>query len=95
MESKIDGGVHDADAVSPDGIGHVTNVDRVQIFVVGGFLHEYLIVEVVKVFGYKYVNVAHNLKDVQALDSERETTQYCVTTFQSTFTKQVSALTNK
>lgn len=35
-------GIHDSDAVRPNGISDVTNVDRVQILVVACFLNKYL-----------------------------------------------------
>ena len=34
LESEVDGRVHDADTMRPDGVGHVANVDGVQVFVI-------------------------------------------------------------
>lgn len=35
-------GVHDARAVSPDGVGDVSDVDRVEVLIVAGSLHKNL-----------------------------------------------------
>ena len=67
LKGEVDGGVHDADPVGPDGIGHVANIDRIQVFVVRGFLHKNLVVEVVEVFGHEDVNVPHDFQHVEAL----------------------------
>ena len=67
LKGEVDGSVHDADAVGANRVGHVPDVDRVQILVVGRFLHENLIVQVVKVLGDEDVDVAHDFQDVETL----------------------------
>lgn len=64
--------VHDANAVGSYRVGDVSNVDRVERLVGRVSLDEYLIVEVVQVAGDEHVNVAHNLKNVQALFNNRK-----------------------
>ena len=42
LKGEVDGRVHDARAVCPYGVGHVSNVDRVQKLVVASPLYKYL-----------------------------------------------------
>ena len=37
---KVDGGVHDARAVGSDGVGHMADVDGIQMLIVAGALDE-------------------------------------------------------
>ena len=67
LEGEVDGGVHDADAVGPDRVGHVADVDRVQILVVRRLLHEDLVVEAVEILGHENVDVPHDFQHVEAL----------------------------
>ena len=64
---KVDRGVGDPRTVSPDGIGHVANVDGVQVFVIAAVFDENLIVQVVHVLGYKDVDISHDFENVQPL----------------------------
>ena len=48
----------------------MSDVDGVEVFVVGRPLHEDLVVEVVQVLGHKDVNVAHDLQDIQTLNKQ-------------------------
>ena len=45
LVSEVDSGVHYTWAMCSDGIGNMTNIDGVQVFVVGSSLHENLKVE--------------------------------------------------
>ena len=47
-------GVHDASAVGPDGVGHVTNVDGVEVFVIRLPLYKYL-----QSSRYMYMYISH------------------------------------
>jgi hypothetical protein len=61
------GGVHDTDAVGAYGVCDVSDVDGVEVLVVGRALHKDLVVEVVQVLGHKHVDVAHDFQNIQTL----------------------------
>jgi hypothetical protein len=64
---EVDGGVHDAKPVSSNRVCDVPNVDRVEVLVGRRLLDKNLVVEIVQVLCNKHVNVAHDLKHVEAL----------------------------
>jgi hypothetical protein len=53
--------------MSPDGIGYVSDVDGIEVFVIAWLLHKYLVVEIVKVLGNKDVDIPHYLQNIQTL----------------------------
>lgn len=59
--------VHYPSAMSPDGIGYMLDVDGIEVFVIAWLLHKYLVVEIVKVFWNKDVDIPHYLQDIQTL----------------------------
>lgn len=61
------GCIHYSSAMSPDGIGYVTNVDGVEVFVVARLFHKDLVVEIVEVLGNKDMDIPHYFQNIQAL----------------------------
>lgn len=47
--------------MSPDGIGYVSDVDGIEVFIIAWLLHKYLVVQIVKVLGNKDVDIPHYL----------------------------------
>ena len=65
--TEINCSIHYSSSVSPDWIGNISNVDRIQMFVLTATLHKNLMIQIVQIIGNKHMNISHNFQNVQAL----------------------------
>lgn len=56
--------------MSSDRVGYVPDIDCVEVLIVTEMFYEYLIIQIILVFGHKYMNIPHDFQNIQTLKQD-------------------------